>query len=152
MTTWVFRFANIIGSRSNHGVIWDFVHKLRENPRELEILGDGSQTKSYFSVKACIDAFLYAVDHSDEPFNYFNIGSEDWIDVKTIAGIVVEEMDLPDVAFRYTGGDRGWKGDVPKMLLSVEKLKALGWRPGIGSEESVRRATRELVREIQLTK
>jgi UDP-glucose 4-epimerase len=148
--TWVFRFANIIGARSNHGVIWDFIHKLRKNPQELEILGDGTQTKSYFSVEACIDAFLFAVDHSEEPFNFFNIGSEDWIDVQTIARIVVEEMGLADVDFRYTGGDRGWKGDVPKMLLSVDKLKDLGWKPLTGSEASVRRATRELIQEIRM--
>jgi UDP-glucose 4-epimerase len=150
MKTWVFRFANIIGARSNHGVIWDFIHKLQENPRELEILGDGKQSKSYLSVDACIDALLYAVAHTDQPFNFFNIGSEDWIDVQTIARIVVEEMGLSDVAFRYTGGDRGWSGDVPKMLLSVEKLKALGWTPLTGSEESVRRAARELITEIKM--
>jgi UDP-glucose 4-epimerase len=148
MRTWVFRFANIIGVRSNHGVIWDFIHKLRRNPLELEILGDGKQTKSYFSVEDCIDALLYAVAHSDQPFNFFNIGSEDWIDVSSIARIVADEMELSGVAFRYTGGDRGWKGDVPKMLLSVEKLKALGWRPPAGSEESVRKAAKELIQEI----
>lgn len=149
MKTWVFRFANIVGPRSNHGVIWDFVHKLLNNPQELEILGDGRQTKSYFSVEACIGAFLYAVAHARQPFNVFNIGSEDWIDVRSIAEIVVEEMRLSGVSFRYTGGDRGWKGDVPKMLLSVERLKSLGWRPLTGSEESVRSATRDLVREVR---
>jgi UDP-glucose 4-epimerase len=148
MKTWVFRFANIIGSRSNHGVIWDFIHKLRENPRELEILGNGKQIKSYFSVEACIDALHYAVAHSDRTFNFFNIGSEDWIDVRSIARIVADEMMLSGVEFHYTGGDRGWKGDVPTMLLSVDKLKALGWRPLTGSEESVRKAVRELIREI----
>lgn len=149
MRAWVFRFANIVGARSNHGVIWDFIHKLRNNPKELEILGDGRQTKSYFSVKACIEAFLYAVDNTRQPFNVFNIGSEDWIDVRSIAGIVTEEMGLSGIPFHYTGGDRGWKGDVPKMLLSVERLKGLGWRPLTNSEESVRTAARELVHEIQ---
>jgi UDP-glucose 4-epimerase len=148
MKTWVFRFANIIGSRSNHGVIWDFLHKLRENPGELEILGDGRQSKSYLSVDACIDALLYAVTHSDLPFNVFNIGSEDWIDVRSIARILVDEMRLSGVKFRYTGGDRGWKGDVPRMLLSVDKLKSLGWRPLTSSEESVRKAARELIGDI----
>jgi UDP-glucose 4-epimerase len=143
----VFRFANIIGERSNHGVIWDFIHKLRANPGELEILGDGKQAKSYLSVSACVEAVLYAVSHSDEPFACFNIGSEDWIDVTSIAHIVTEEMGLSGVTFRYTGGDRGWVGDVPRMLLSVEKLKALGWRPDVTSEASVREATRALIRE-----
>jgi UDP-glucose 4-epimerase len=149
MKSWVFRFANIIGERSNHGVIWDFIHKLLKNPRELEILGNGKQIKSYFSVDACVEAVLFAVTHSDSTFNCFNIGSEDWIDVTELAEIVIDEMGLSDVDFRYTGGDRGWVGDVPKMQLSVEKLKALGWHPGTGSAESVRNATRALVREIQ---
>jgi UDP-glucose 4-epimerase len=145
--SWVFRFANIIGERSNHGVIWDFIHKLRQNPRELEILGDGKQAKSYFSVSACVDAVLYAISCSDEPFACFNIGSEDWIDVTSIATIVTEEMGLSGVSFRYTGGDRGWVGDVPRMLLSVEKLKSLGWRPQTTSAASVREAAQALIRD-----
>ena len=145
--SWAFRFANIIGERSNHGVIWDFVHKLRQNPRELEILGDGKQAKSYFLVSACIDAVLYAVSRSDEPFACFNIGSEDWIDVTSIATIVTEEMGLSGVSFRYTGGDRGWVGDVPRMLLSVEKLRSLGWRPETTSAVSVREAAGALIRD-----
>lgn len=149
MKSWVFRFANIIGERSNHGVIWDFIHKLLKNPRELEILGDGKQIKSYFSVDACVEAVLFAVAHSDSAFNCFNIGSDDWIDVTALAEIVVEEMGLSAVDFRYTGGDRGWVGDVPKMQLSVEKLKALGWHPYTDSAESVRNATRSLIREIK---
>jgi UDP-glucose 4-epimerase len=148
MTSWVFRFANIIGERSGHGVIWDFVHKLIENPAELEILGDGKQIKSYLSVGACIEAVLFAVENSDEPFNFFNIGSEDWIDVTAIAEIVVEEMGLSGVKLNYTGGDRGWVGDVPKMQLGVDKLKSLGWRPETGSSESIRLAVRTLLKEI----
>lgn len=147
MKSWVFRFANIIGERSNHGVIWDFVHKLKNNPSELEILGDGKQIKSYFSVDACVKAVFFAVENSDEPFNYFNIGSEDWIDVTAIAEIITDEMGLSDVSFRYTGGDRGWIGDVPKMQLGVDKLKALGWKPETGSAESVRLAVRSLLKE-----
>jgi UDP-glucose 4-epimerase len=145
MRTWVYRFANIIGPRSNHGVIWDFVHKLRDNPRELEILGDGRQTKSYLDVASCVDAMLFAAGHSHAPFNVFNIGSEDWIDVRSIAEIIVEEMGLSDVAFRFTGGDRGWVGDVPRMQLAVERMKALGWRPETSSAGSVRSAVRALL-------
>jgi len=149
MKSWVFRFANIIGERSGHGVIWDFVHKLMDNPAELEILGDGKQIKSYFSVGACVEAVLFAVENSDEPFNYFNIGSEDWIDVTSIAGIVVEEMGLSGVKFTYTGGDRGWVGDVPKMQLGVDKLKGLGWKPETGSAESIRLAVRATLEDIK---
>jgi UDP-glucose 4-epimerase len=145
MRAWVFRFANIIGPRSSHGVIWDFIHKLRGNPEELEILGDGTQKKSYLDVKNCIGAILFAVNHSANRYNVYNIGSEDWVDVVSIADIVAEEMNLPDVQYRFTGGDRGWVGDVPRMLLSIEKLKALGWSPEFGSLASVRRAVRSLL-------
>ncbi len=145
MRSWVFRFANIIGERSGHGVITDFIQKLKNNPAELEILGDGRQTKSYLEVHACVEAMLYAVGHAKDPVNTFNIGSEDWIDVKTIADIVAVEMHLEKVRQRFTGGTRGWVGDVPKMQLGVEKIKALGWKPRIGSQESVRIATRAML-------
>ena len=147
MQAWVYRFANIIGERSNHGVIPDFIHKLRENPQELEILGDGRQTKSYLEVGECVRAVQFGIDHAHDPVNTFNIGSEDWIDVVAIADIVTEEMNLSGVRYRFTGGARGWVGDVPKMQLSVERLKALGWRCGTISRESVRTATRALLGE-----
>ncbi len=139
---YIFRFANIIGPRSGHGVITDFIRKLKANPNELEILGDGKQTKSYLEVTACVDAISYVIAHASEQVNTYNIGSEDWIDVTTIADILVQEAGLSGVSYRYTGGSRGWIGDVPKMQLSVEKLKALGYTPKIGSHESVRLAVR----------
>jgi UDP-glucose 4-epimerase len=145
MKAWVYRFANIIGERSNHGVIWDFMQKLRADPHHLEILGDGRQSKSYLEVHACVDAMLFAIDHAHQPFNALNIGSDDWIDVRTIADIVVEEMELPEVRYHFTGGERGWVGDVPRMLLSVEKMKALGWEPPVTSRESVLLTVRALL-------
>ncbi|MCK9579630.1 MAG: NAD-dependent epimerase/dehydratase family protein [Methanoregula sp.] len=145
MKSWQFRFANIIGSRSGHGVITDFVRKLRADPKELEILGDGKQTKSYLEVHECIRAMQFAIAHTKEPVNIFNIGSEDWIDVTTIADIVTEEMQLKDVQYRFTGGALGWVGDVPKMQLSIDRLKALGWKPQKGSRESVRLAVQAAV-------
>jgi UDP-glucose 4-epimerase len=142
-----FRFANIIGPRSGHGVIPDFVRKLRENPRGLEILGDGSQTKSYLEVSECVRAMLFAVEHARQPVNVFNIGSEDWIDVTAIADIVVAALGLSRVKYHYTGGERGWVGDVPRMLLSLDRLKSLGWKPRIGSRESVVAAARAMAGE-----
>ena len=142
-----FRFANIIGPRSGHGVIPDFVRKLRKNPGELEILGNGSQTKSYLEVTECVRAMLFAVDHAKERVNVYNIGSQDWIDVTTIADIVVRALGLSGVRYRYTGGERGWVGDVPRMLLSIDRLKSLGWRPNMGSRESVVAAARAMAGE-----
>ncbi len=145
MKGWVYRFANIIGERSNHGVITDFIKKLKTQPEILEILGDGRQTKSYLEVKACVRAMLFAAEKSDQVLNIFNIGSEDWVDVTTIADIVVRGMGLPNVHYHYTGGERGWVGDVPRMQLAVTKLKGLGWQPDTGSRESVGEAVRAML-------
>lgn len=147
MKAWVYRFANIIGSRSTHGVIYDFVQKLKANPKELEILGDGRQSKSYLAVENCVSAMVFAPTISNETFNVFNIGSEDWVNVKQIAELIVDEMKLSDVSFHFTGGDRGWVGDVPMMRLSVDHLKSFSWTPQITSEESVRRAIRATLEE-----
>ena len=145
MQAWDFRFANIIGARSGHGVITDFVRKLKENPRELEILGDGKQTKSYLEIHECVEAMHFAIAHAKNPVNTFNIGSEDWIDVKAIADIVAEEMQLKNVQYRFTGGSTGWVGDVPKMQLGIDGIKALGWTAQRGSRESVRIAVKAAV-------
>ncbi|WP_321504820.1 NAD-dependent epimerase/dehydratase family protein [uncultured Methanoregula sp.] len=147
MKSWQFRFANIIGARSGHGVITDFIRKLGEDSQELEILGDGKQTKSYLEVHECVDAMHFARAHARDPVNIFNIGSEDWIDVRSIADILVEEMRLTGVKYRFTGGALGWVGDVPKMQLSIDRLKALGWKPRLGSRESVRIAVQAALAE-----
>ncbi len=146
MQCWIYRFANVIGRRSNHGVIYDFIMKLKVNPEELEILGDGEQNKSYIYIDDCIDA-MFAGLKADEKVNIFNIGSKDQVKVRRIAEIVCEEMGL-NPAFRFTGGRRGWRGDVPVMLLSIERLKKLGWEPKYSSEEAVRLATRDLLEEL----
>jgi len=145
MKAWIYRFANIVGERSGHGVITDFIRKLKENPAELEILGDGKQVKSYLEVHECVAAMLFAL-RTKGTVNIFNIGSEDWIDVNSIAEIVAEEMHLPNVKFRFTGGERGWVGDVPKMQLSIDRIKGKRWKPQLGSRESVRLAVRDLLK------
>ncbi|MEM3138998.1 MAG: NAD-dependent epimerase/dehydratase family protein [Archaeoglobaceae archaeon] len=142
---YIYRFANVIGKRSTHGVIYDFIKKLRDNPAELEILGNGEQNKSYIYIEDCILAMFVGLKAKGK-VNIFNIGSEDQIKVRRIAEIVAEEMGL-NPKFRFTGGDRGWKGDVPIMLLSIDKLKALGWKPKLGSEEAVRKTVRDLLDE-----
>lgn len=143
ITSWIYRFANVIGPRSTHGVIYDFVRKLRNDPSKLEILGDGEQEKSYVHVNDCIDAFLKGLEGKDK-VNIFNVGSEDTIKVKEIAEIVSREMGLkPD--FSYTGGKRGWIGDVPRMHLAIDSLKSLGWSPKMNSSEAVLATVRELL-------
>ncbi|MEM3493951.1 MAG: UDP-glucose 4-epimerase, partial [Thermoplasmata archaeon] len=95
-----------------------------------------------------VEGMLFGLEHANEPVNIFNLGSDDWINVTRIAEIVVEELGLSNVEFRYTGGDRGWAGDVPRMLLSTEKIRALGWKPVHTSEEAVRRTVRALIKEL----
>jgi UDP-glucose 4-epimerase len=148
MNSWLFRFANIVGPRGTHGIIVDFMNKLRNNPASLEILGDGKQRKSYLHVSDCVEAMLFAMDNSDEMVNIFNIGSDDTISATEIGKILVEEMCLKDVEFNYTGGSRGWKGDVPRMMLSIDRIKSLGWEPVNNSENSVRDATRSLLNNV----
>ncbi|RLF46760.1 MAG: UDP-glucose 4-epimerase [Thermoplasmata archaeon] len=144
---WIFRFANIIGRHGTHGVIVDFIRKLRANKSELEILGDGRQRKSYLLVDDCVEGMLYGYEKSKESVNIYNLGSGDYVDVITIANIVCEEMGLSDVKYRFTGGDRGWKGDIPVMLLDISKIKKLGWKPKFNSADAVRIATRILLEE-----
>lgn len=145
MNSWLFRFANIVGPRGTHGIIFDFINKLMKNPGSLEILGDGKQTKSYLHVYDCVEAILFAMENSNEMVNIFNIGSGDTINSTEIGEIIVEEMGLQDVEFNYTGGTRGWRGDVPRMMLSIDRIMSLGWKPVYNSEKSVRDAARSLL-------
>ena len=143
-TVWNFRFANIVGPRYGAGVIPDFVYKLQENPEILEILGDGRQEKSYMHIDDCIDAMCHVVEHAPGSMNSYNLGTRTTTSVTRIADIVSEELGV-DPDYEYTGGDRGWSGDVPKMRLSIEKLSALGWEPDRSSDEAVRQGVRDLL-------
>jgi len=146
---WIFRFPNVVGSRATHGAIYDFAWKLASNPRELEVLGDGSQEKPYFHVADLVDAMLYIVEHANERLNYYNIGTSETVStVRYLAEAVVREM-APGAAIRYTGGSRGWVGDVPKFNYSIEKLKRLGWAPRMTSDQAVDLAVREIVQEVR---
>jgi len=146
-TAWIFRFANIVGPYQRGNVIPDFIEKLLANPDELEILGDGRQEKSYMHVDECVAAILHVVEHANRDCNTYNLGTRTTTSVTAIADIISDEMDL-DPEYSYTGGDRGWTGDVPKMRLSIEKLSSLGWQPSLSSHESVRRGTQDLVKEL----
>ena len=148
----ILRLANIVGPRSTHGVIYDFIQKLKNDPTELEILGDGTQTKSYLYIDDCIKAILYATEKSESQVEIYNISSEDQIDVKTIAQIVIEEMHLKNVKLRFTGGindGRGWRGDIKNMQLDISKLKTLGWKPTHNSKEAIRKAVKQVINQFE---
>jgi len=151
LRTLILRVANVVGSRATHGVIVDFIKKLKRDPRRLEILGDGTQKKSYLHVEDCINAILHVTSRfldGGKKADVYNIGSVDQVEVRTIAKIVTEEMRLRDVEFVFTGGvegGRGWLGDVKLMHLSIEKLLETGWKPKYNSEEAVRLAVKAIL-------
>jgi UDP-glucose 4-epimerase len=147
----LYRFANVVGSRGTHGVIYDFIRKLRADPNRLEILGDGKQRKSYVHVKDCVEAMVLGYERLSEPLGIYNIGTEQSTDVITIADIVTEVMGLAGVNYHTTGGvdgGRGWKGDVKVMSLDVKRILELGWEPKYTSDEAVRATTQALLKEI----
>jgi len=145
----VFRFANIIGKRSNHGVIWDFVNKLKKDEKNLEILGDGSQSKSYLHVNDCVNSIFSCLRSAKNRTEIFNIGNDDEIDVMSIAKIVCDSMNLSNVNIQTTGGvdnGRGWIGDVKKMNLDISTIKKMGWKPNLTSSQAVELTAQELVK------
>ena len=136
----LFRFPNVIGVPATHGVIQDFIRKLKATPDNLDVLGDGTQQKAYLHVDELIDAMLYIREHGAERMNYFNIGAaDDGVTVRFIAETVVARVS-PQARISFGNGNKGWVGDVPKFTYSIDKLSALGWKPHLGSAEAIRKA------------
>lgn len=148
LQAWVFRFANIIGERGTHGVIFDFIHKLKADPNRLEVLGNGLQEKSYMEVGDCVDGMLHVVENTNKPMNLYNLGSSDTCSVRNIAAIVIRETGCESAQIEYTGGDRGWAGDIPKAMLDIKRLQDLGFEVNYDSEEAVAYTARVLIKEI----
>jgi len=146
MQAWIFRLANVMGDRATHGIIFDLINKLKQNPRELEILGDGTQEKPYIHVDDCVEGILYGLQHSNGQVNIFNLGCSSSTRVSTIARMLVEEMGLQDIELKYTGGERGWPGDVPQVRFDTSKMERLGWKPRYSSDEAVRKAIRDILK------
>ncbi len=147
LQAWIFRFGNVIGARMGHGVIYDFIQKLRRNTRELEVLGDGQQEKPYLLVEDCLAGMECAFRRADAWCDVYNLGPGDGIKVHRIADIVIAEMNLDRdrVSIKFTGGSRGWPGDAPRMGFDVSKMLALGWRATHSSEGAITIATRRLL-------
>ena len=145
MNAVIFRFPNVIGPRLTHGVVYDFVKKLRNNPKELEILGNGTQCKPYIYVTDLVNAIVRLTEQFEPGVEIFNISvMSEGTSVTHIAEIVVDVLGLSDVEFKYTGGDRGWKGDVPRFKYDISKVLATGWKPEYTSDEAVRKAAQSL--------
>lgn len=151
MRALILRLGNCLGSRARHGVVVDFVRKLKTDSKKLEILGDGTQKKSYIHVDDFVDATNLIRDHflsSHQRVDVYNLSSTDQVTVKRIAEIVAEEMGIRGLKMSFTGGvdgGRGWMGDVKQMHLSIEKLRRIGWKPKLNSEAAIREAAKELL-------
>jgi UDP-glucose 4-epimerase len=145
------RYANVVGPRLRHGVVWDFVNKLRRNPSELEILGDGKQVRSYVHVSDAVEATIIAWEKGGQGFNVYNVASEDWITVDEVADEVIKAMGLTGVkkVYKPVLHGVGWPGDVRRVVLKIEKIKRLGYKPSMSSREAVRFTAHELIKELQ---
>ena len=140
----IYRFPNVVGVPATHGVILDFVHKLKRDPNRLEVLGDGTQQKAYLHVSDLVDAMLFAASHQKEKREVLNIGPlDDGVTVRWIAEQVRDRVS-PSAALVFGLGSKGWVGDVPRFRYSTTKLQVLGWRPALDSRAAVRRAVAEI--------
>jgi UDP-glucose 4-epimerase len=135
--SWIFRFVSFMGPRYSHGVIFDFMKKLKKDPTTLHMLGDGSQRKSYLHVADGINAILTAIEKSNEKTNIFNLGNSEWINVVDLADIVCKTMGLENVKYTFEGGIRGWKGDTPFVHLDIKKITGLGWKPNYSVTDTI---------------
>ncbi len=144
MTAYIFRFANVIDGRMNHGILHDLFAKLERDPEELEVLGDGRQAKSYLRTEECVDGMITVARKAAETVNVYNLGAEDRTSVREIAEKVVAAHG-GRARIRYTGGERGWVGDIPRHLLSIERVRALGWAPSLSSTGAIDRTIAEML-------
>ena len=140
---WIFRFVSILGERYSHGHVFDFYKQFHSNPRELSVLGDGTQRKSYLYVQDCIDAMFLAVEKAQEKVNIFNLGTDEYCSVNDSIRWITEELGLsPQVT--YSGGSRGWVGDSPFIFLDCSRIRALGWQPKLAIRKGIVRTLRYL--------
>ncbi len=148
LTAYIYRFGNVVGPRGTHGAALDFLKKLRASRVELEVLGDGRQAKPYVWVEDCVDGILFGLDHAKERLNVFNIAPPDFTSVRRIAELCLAASPYRDATIRYTGGERGWPGDVPQSRLDPGRLAALGWQVRHTSDQAVERAVNALAAEV----
>lgn len=146
-----FRFANVVGSRQTHGVAYDFIRRLQNDPTQLHILGDGTQSKSYIHVDDITRAVFLVAEKAVTIYDVFNVATDDYITVKEIADLVVQELmlNVSKVQYEFTGGDRGWKGDIPIVRFDLAKIKLFGWSSQYSSREALRHSIRAMIQETQ---
>tara|TARA_B110000211_G_scaffold126417_1_gene145513 strand:+ start:3497 stop:4465 length:969 start_codon:yes stop_codon:yes gene_type:complete len=145
-----FRFGNVVGGRQTHGVAYDFIRRLKNNSLFLEILGDGMQSKPYIHVENVISAMFIALQNQKKIYDVYNVAPKDPATVNEIADIVLEQMEIDksDCEYKYTGGNRGWKGDVPIVRLDTQKISDLGWKSSMNSVEAIRKSVKEMHKNL----
>ncbi len=149
LRAWIFRFANIVGPNATHGALFDFIRRLRKDPRALRVLGDGRQAKPYLHVSECVQGMIHGYEHAREEVNYFNLAPRRGAtSVKFIAAAAIRALGLGRVRLVFTGGAQGWRGDVPQVRLDARKLARLGWRAEMFSDAAIERAARELADQL----
>lgn len=151
MNARAYRFANVVGPRQTHGVGYDFVRRLARRPNVLNILGDGTQSKSYIFVDDVLDAIWHTENHAQKPFDVFNVATDDYITVTEIADLALEVCGLTrkEVHFEYAGGKRGWKGDVPVVRFDLQKIHRTGWQARLSSRDALKQSMTAMLREIE---
>jgi len=140
----ILRFPNVVGERATHGAIFDFIAKLKNTPEQLEVLGDGSQSKPYVYVKDLVEALLLTFQANLSQFEVFHVAGEGFTTVREMAVIVVANSANPEAALAFTGGDRGWPGDVPRFDYDTSRIRGLGWVPTFGSTEAVTHSVKRI--------
>lgn len=151
MRAWIFRFGNIVGPNPTHGVIHDFVLRLREDPAKLTVLGDGTQAKPYVYVEDCLDGIEFGIENSRDHVNVYNLAVDDQTSVREITDWTIEAMGISrnEIDVQYGTSPRGWRGDVPQVRLDTRRMTALGWKPKLSSREAVRRTIVETVEQFR---
>ena len=134
--SWIFRFVSILGERYTHGHVFDFYKKLKDDPTQLDVLGNGKQRKSYLYVQDCLDAILISLEKANERVNIFNLGFDGYVEVNDSIGFILNELNLKPI-LNYSGGDKGWIGDNPFIFLDTKKIQSLGWKPKLDIKEGV---------------
>lgn len=147
MQAWIFRFVNMIGGRMDHGAIFDFVRKIKNDPTKLQILGDGTSHRSFMLVDDCVSAIWHSIQNLNDTVNLIHIGNQDQINITRAAELTIQAMGLKDVKLEYTGSAVGWKGDVPTNYIATETLDRLGWKAERDSSGAVLEAARRLAAE-----
>jgi len=151
MRCWIYRFGNVIGPKPTHGVIYDFVLRLRDDPTRLVVLGDGTQSKPYVYIEDCLDGMEFGIENAREHVNVYNLSVDDQTSVREIAEATIEAMgiDRASIEVQYGEGPRGWRGDVPQVRLDTQRMTALGWKPKLSSGEAVRKTVQDIVRQFR---